>query len=220
MGVMGLSELSEQAGELGSAEVSALTLVEGTFSALIFDCDGTLVDTAPAHLRALQIGLAALELTMTPEWYYPRGGLTPDALWDEYEAHLGVARLPRESLSERYTAAFQEGLDRLEEVTVIAEVARAWHGRVPMAVASNGRRLNVEASLRATKLLSLFDWVVAAEDVTHGKPEPDVFLEAARRMKVEPEGCIVFEDSNEGLEAAKRAGMRAIDIREFFRPER
>jgi HAD superfamily hydrolase (TIGR01509 family) len=76
-----------------------------------------------------------------------------------------------------------------------------------MAVASNGRRRNVEATLRVgTKLLPLFDCIVAAEDVVHGKPEPDVFLEAARRMKVDPDRCVVFEDSNEGLEAAQRAG--------------
>jgi HAD superfamily hydrolase (TIGR01509 family) len=65
----------------------------------------------------------------------------------------------------------------------------------------------------ATKLRPLFDYVVTAEDVGHGKPAPDVYLEAARRMKVDPTQCVVFEDSDEGLEAAHRAGMRGIDIR-------
>lgn len=103
---------------------------------------------------------------------------------------------------------------------MIAEIARRWHGRVPMAVASNGRRQNVEATLKAAKLLPLFDCIVAAEDVVHGKPQPEVFLEAARRMKVVPERCVVFEDSNEGLEAAHRVGMRGIDIRAFYSPQR
>ena len=193
---------------------------EGTFSALIFDCDGTLVDTTPAHLRALQKALQPLDLTMTPEWYYPRGGLTPKALWDQYEDLQDGPPLDREGLTHRYNLAFQLGLNQLEEITVIAEVARRWHGQVPMAVASNGRKKNVEASLEVTKLLPLFDCVVAAEDVKHGKPEPDVFLEAARRMRVEPAGCIVFEDSEEGLEAARRAGMRSVDIRQFHTPSR
>jgi beta-phosphoglucomutase-like phosphatase (HAD superfamily) len=197
-----------------------LSLPEGTFSALIFDCDGTLVDTAPAHLRALQKALEPLDLTMTPEWYYPRGGLTPKALWDEYEAQQNGISLPRERLMERYNAAFELGLNQLQEITVIAEIARRWHGKVPMAVASNGRKANVEASLTATGLLPLFDTLVAAEDVAHGKPEPDVFVEAARRMRVEASECIVFEDSNEGLEAAQKAAMRAIDIRQFFTPKR
>jgi HAD superfamily hydrolase (TIGR01549 family) len=198
----------------------AISLNEGNFDALIFDCDGTLVDTAPAHLRALQSALEPLDLTMTPEWYYPRGGLTPDALLDEYEAQLADAPLSRQGVFARYNVAFQAEMQSIKEISLIAEVARDWHGRVPMAVASNGRRGNVEATLTVTKLLPLFDFIVAAEDVERGKPEPDVFLEAARRMQVEPGRCLVFEDSNEGLEAARRAGMRGIDIRESYTPQR
>jgi beta-phosphoglucomutase-like phosphatase (HAD superfamily) len=198
----------------------AISLPDGSFSALIFDCDGTLVDTAPAHLRALQRALEPLALTMTPAWYYPRVGLAPDALLEEYEAQLPGPPPSRPGIIERYNVAFQVGLHSIKEINVIAEIARDWHGRVPMAVASNGRRRNVEATLRATKLLPLFDCIVAAEDVAHGKPEPDVFLEAARRMKVEPDRCVVFEDSNEGLEASHRAGMRGIDIRAFYSPQR
>ncbi|HUZ94734.1 MAG TPA: HAD family phosphatase [Edaphobacter sp.] len=196
-----------------------ISLVEGTFAGLIFDCDGTLVDTAPAHLAALQVGLDAYGLTMAKEWYYPRGGLTPNALMNDYEGLLGRL-VPREDIFARYTVAFQAGLQSLREITVIAEIAREWHGRVPMAVASNGRRQNVEASLTVTKLQRLFDYVVTAENVARGKPEPDVFLEAARRMGVAAADCIVFEDTEEGLEAARRAGMRRVDIREYFLPER
>ena len=82
-----------------------------------------------------------------------------------------------------------------------------------MSVASNGVRANVEATLVSAKLRSLFDYVVTADDVQHGKPAPDVYLEAARRMQVDPTHCVVFEDSDEGLEAAHRAGIRGIDIR-------
>jgi len=198
----------------------AIFLPEGSFSALIFDCDGTLVDTAPAHLRALQQALEQFALTMTPAWYYPRVGLTPDALLDEYEAQLSSPAPAREGILQRYNVAFHAGLHSIREINVIAEIAREWHGRVPMAVASNGQRRNVEATLRATRLLPLFDCIVGAEDVAHGKPEPDVFLEAARRMKVAPDRCVVFEDSNEGLEAALRAGMRGIDIRAYYSPQR
>jgi beta-phosphoglucomutase-like phosphatase (HAD superfamily) len=197
-----------------------IPLEEGSFSALIFDCDGTLVDTAPAHLRALQTALEPLGLIMTPEWYYPRGGLTPDALLDEFEAHVGAASLPRKGIFDRYNVAFKADLSLIEEVKLIAEIARQWNGRVPMAVASNGRRANVESTLRATNLLPLFDFIVAAEDVHLGKPAPDVFIEAARRMHVESGRCTVFEDSDEGLEAARGAGMRAIDIRQYYFPAR
>jgi beta-phosphoglucomutase-like phosphatase (HAD superfamily) len=98
----------------------AISLHEGSFSALIFDCDGTLVDTAPAHLWALQQALEPLALTMTPAWYYPRVGLTPDALMDEYEAQLSAPSPPRQVIFERYNVAFQAGLHLIEEIDVIA----------------------------------------------------------------------------------------------------
>jgi beta-phosphoglucomutase-like phosphatase (HAD superfamily) len=193
-----------------------MKLVEGNFSGLIFDCDGTLVDTAPAHYQALQDGLEPFGLSMDSAWYFERVGLTPAALLDEYEAIVGA--IDREKIIAGYTVAFQAGLARLEEVEIVAAIAREWRGRVPMSVATNGRRTNVEGTLRATGLLDLFDMVVAAEDVKHGKPAPDVFLEAARRMGVPAERCVVFEDSDEGLEAARLAGMDGRDIRLVFTP--
>ena len=193
-------------------------LVEGAFDALIFDCDGTLVDTAPAHLSALRVGLAAHGLAMTDGFYYPRAGLTPRALFDEFEREVVGRPMDRAAILGLYAPAFQAGLHRLEEVTVVADVARAWRGRVPMAVGSNGQRGNVEATLTATGLLRLFDLVVVASDVPRGKPAPDIFLEAARRMGVRPERCVVFEDTDEGLEAARAAGMDGRDIRAVWQP--
>ena len=188
------------------------------FSALIFDCDGTLVETAPAHLAAVRRAIQPQGHRMPRDWYMARAGLTPDALLDSLEAEaeaLGNPTTPldRAPIFARYNVLFHESLEHLREIQAVAEVARAWRGRVPMAVASNGRRANVEASLRATGLLPLFDQLVAAEDVARGKPAPDVFLEAARRMHVDPGECVVLEDSDEGLEAAHKAGMRSIDVR-------
>jgi len=159
-------------------------------------------------------------MDMTPEWYYPKVGLTPASLWDRYDAEIAASPIPRHAVTELYMSAFYQSLDLLREITVIAEVARAWHGRVPMSVASNGRRANVESTLIVTKLRPLFDYIVAAEDVKQGKPAPDVFLEAARLMGVVANRCVVFEDSDEGLEAAHRAGMRGVDIREVYTPKR
>ena len=117
-----------------------------------------------------------------------------------------------------YKTSYLGGVDTLVEVTLVADLARLWHGRVPMAVASNGERENVKSSLRSVGLLDLFDTVVAAEDVSRGKPAPDVFLEAARRLKTDPTQCVVLEDSDEGLHAAHAAKMQAIDIRKSWTP--
>ncbi len=150
---------------------------------------------------------------MPEEWYEPRHGLGPHPLIDEYEAEFDLPPIDRDAFLERNNAAYQASIALIEEITFVADIARAWHGRVPMSVASNGVRQNVEATLLSTNLRPLFDHIVTADDVKHGKPAPDVYLEAARRMNVDPAKCIVFEDSDEGLEAAHRAGMRGIDIR-------
>ena len=196
----------------------AIVLQAGTFDAIIFDCDGTLVDTAPAHYRAIQHALQLVGRDMPAPWYFARAGLTPDALLDEYEATFGPLPTSRPELLRPYASAFQRSADELREITVVADVARAWHGRVPMAVASNGQRANVAGSLRSAGLLPLFDFIVSAEDVRRGKPAPDVFLAAAAHMNVTPARCVVLEDTAEGLEAAHAAGMMAIDIRESWTP--
>lgn len=198
----------------------AFPLEKGTFDALIFDCDGTLVDSAEAHLYSLQKALAPLGLEMTPEWYHPRHGLGPEDLLDAYEADFKVESFAREAFYDRVNAAYLSSIHLIKEIKVVADVAREWFGRVPMAVASNGVRKNVESTLIATRLRPFFYTLVTADDVEHGKPAPDVYLEAARRLRVKPERAIVFEDSDEGLEAARRAGMRAYDIRQVWSPMR
>jgi len=189
-------------------------LEKGSFDALVFDCDGTLVDSAGAHLHSIQQALSPLGLTMAPEWYGTRHGLGPEDLLKAYESEFKVDALIRADFYERSNKSFLANLHLIQEIKVVADVARRWFGQVPMSVASNGVRKNVEATLIATRLRPLFYTIVTAADVERAKPAPDVYLEAARRMRVKPERVVVFEDSNEGLEAAYRAGMRAFDIRE------
>ncbi|MBS1823052.1 MAG: HAD family phosphatase [Acidobacteria bacterium] len=198
----------------------SFVLESGTFDALVFDCDGTLVDSAGAHLYSIQEALAPLGLTMPPEWYHPRHGFGPEDLLDAYEADFKVESLIRKDFYERVNDAYLAGVNLIQEIKVVADVARDWFGKVPMAVASNGVRKNVEATLIATRLRPLFYTIVTADDVKHAKPAPDVYIEAARRMRVKPERVVVFEDSDEGLEAARRAGMRSHDIRKVWSPVR
>ena len=86
-----------------------------------------------------------------------------------------------------------------------------------MAVASGGYRAVIRQTLDALALTDWFDAMVCAEDTTNHKPEPDVFLEAARRLKVaDATRCVVFEDTDIGLEAARRAGMTGVDVRDWL----
>lgn len=97
------------------------------------------------------------------------------------------------------------------EVHAITQVVHSHYGKVPMAVASGGERTVLKPTLTTIKLRNFFDAIVSINDVERGKPQPDIFLLAAQKLGVAPEDCIVYEDS--GLEAARRAGMRSIDVR-------
>ena len=188
------------------------------FSALIFDCDGTLAETAPLHYHACSNAMATFGAVMPRPWYMARVGLSLVELMAAFEADFGV-RLDPQAVRLAAVPFYAGGFAKVREVTAVTAVARRYAGRVPMAVASGGHRDNVENTLRALGLAGLFAAVVTIEDVGHGKPAPDLFLQAARRLRVPPAACVVFEDTDQGLEAARRAGMAARDVRAACRPE-
>lgn len=179
--------------------------------ALIFDCDGTLVDTTRVHLAGYNSALLEYEKKMPWEWYSTRLGIPARELLLSFAAELGI-NLEIDRAMEIYARTFHERLALVSEIALVSNLARTYCGRLPMAVASNGSRDHVVASLTQVGLLPLFDVILGREAVAHGKPAPDLYLEAARRLSVAPEKCIVFEDSKEGLEAARRARMRAYDV--------
>ncbi len=196
----------------------SIVLEEGTFDALLFDCDGTLVESAPAWLMAINHALGTDARPMPQAWYYDRLGLSPSDLLDAFEAEFGSLTISRSEFYARCTGAFGSASHALQEVVIVGELARTWHGRKRMAVVSNAQRLAVVSSLTAIDLLSLFPTLITIEDVVRGKPEPDIYLRAAEVLQVVPSRCTVLEDSVEGLTAATRAGMQAIDIREYWTP--
>jgi beta-phosphoglucomutase-like phosphatase (HAD superfamily) len=102
----------------------------------------------------------------------------------------------------------------------VVALARSLCGRLPLAVASGGIRRLVDKTLAALDLSHCFQAVMTAEDVVHGKPAPDLFLAAAAALSVPPDCCLVYEDSDLGLEAARRAGMRWVDVRPIVQAER
>lgn len=179
--------------------------------ALIFDCDGTLVDTVELYCRAWQAGFADSGYAMARSWYLQRAGMSEHALLDAYEQLAGRA-LDQTRIIRVMRAAFRSGIESVTEIQEVAKIVRQNFQDKPMAVASGGPREVVESCLRAANLRKYFDVVVTIDDVAAPKPAPDLFLFSADRLGVRPAGCLVFEDSSQGLEAAHRAGMSAIDI--------
>ena len=143
--------------------------------------------------------------------FYAMGGMPTDKIVVELCGEAGgvvdVAALVRDK-----ALAFERKIGEVRPIEKVVEVARAQRGKGPMAVASGGQRRMVEKTLAQVGVLDWFPVVVTAEDTRQHKPEPDVFLEAARRLGVEPAACTVYEDTDLGLEAARRAGMRWVDV--------
>ncbi|WP_330329054.1 HAD family phosphatase [Streptomyces sp. NBC_00536] len=181
---------------------------------VIFDLDGTLVDSEPNYYES---GRLTLE----------RHGV-PDFTWDEHARFIGIGTLETlEILRERY--ALRAPVEQLlaEQNAAYLELARArteafpqmrtfverLHGEgIPMAVASGSSREAIDAVLAGTGLDTLLTTVVSAEEVPHGKPAPDVFLEAARQLGAPPADCVVMEDAAPGARAAHAAGMACVAI--------
>jgi beta-phosphoglucomutase-like phosphatase (HAD superfamily) len=182
------------------------------YSALIFDCDGTLADTMPGHFTAWVAALRASGGDITEERFYEMAGVTSAAIIETLNRDHGYTLdIPKTVAAKE--KMYVDGLHGVQEITAVADIARAHMGRVPMAVASGGLRSVVHATLDSLKLRSLFNAIVTADDVVHGKPAPDIFLKAAELLGVAPEDCIVYEDGDPGIVAARAAGMRVVDVR-------
>jgi beta-phosphoglucomutase family hydrolase len=189
-----------------------LVIPSGDFGGYIFDCDGTLADTMPLHYRAWTRIVAELGGSFPEDLFYQLGG-KPSAqilrlLRDEHGLKVGDVQ----KTAERKEEYFLEMIHEVKPIEAVLQIARRWYRIKPMAVASGGFRRQIEQTLDALGIRSLFNAVVCVEDYARGKPFPDPFLEAARRLIVLPTACLVFEDSPLGVQAAEAAGMRCVFV--------
>jgi HAD superfamily hydrolase (TIGR01509 family) len=186
---------------------------------VIFDCDGTLADTMPLHYRAWAETLALSGAAMSEALFYELGGVPTEEIVRILNARHGYQLSVRETAvdkEERYEAL----LPQAPAVRPVVALARSLCGQLPLAVASGGIRRLVDKTIAALDLTHCFQAIKTAEDVVHGKPAPDLFLAAAAALGVPPDRCLVYEDSDLGLEAARRAGMRWVDVRPLVEAER
>lgn len=187
--------------------------------ALLFDCDGTLADTMPAHYRAWLSVTASHGIRFDEERFYGLGGRPTRDILASLAAEAGVAIDLERGVAAK-EAAFLAQLESVAAIGPVIDVVLRSRGRVPMAVVTGGHRAVCGRILRHLGVVDAFTTVVASEDTTRHKPEPEPFLEAARRLGARPERCVVWEDSDLGIEAARRAGMEWIDVRALHRPLR
>jgi HAD superfamily hydrolase (TIGR01509 family) len=145
------------------------------------------------------------------------GGMPTAQIIRVLAADAGVIVTDVEAMVFEKEQGFLTFLEAITPIEPVLAVAAAYRGKLPLAVASGGYRDIITRTLDRLAVRDWFDAMVTAEDTARHKPEPDVFLEAARRLGANPAGCVVFEDTDIGLEAARRARMRSVDVREWVR---
>jgi beta-phosphoglucomutase family hydrolase len=190
-----------------------LTLPPGDFKAYLFDCDGTIVDSMPLHYVAWTKALGEWNCTFDERLFYAWGGRPVVEIIQSLNELQGLA-MPVEAVQRRKEALYFEILPQLRGVPEVVEHIENAYGRIPLAVVSGSTRESVTESLRTLKLLDRFETLVCAGDYRNAKPHPEAFLMAAERLGVEPEACLVFEDTEMGIEAATAAGMASVKVQQ------
>jgi beta-phosphoglucomutase family hydrolase len=179
---------------------------------LIFDCDGTLADTMPMHWRAWQEITTKYKLHFPEDRFYSLGGVPSPHILEMLSKEQNVELDPVAAGHEKENA-YLPYLSTIRPVYAVVQIAKDNYGKIPMAVASGGTQKIITQVLEQLKILHMFKAVVTSEMVKRQKPAPDIFLEAARRIGVEPQFCRAYEDTDLGLQAIRSAGMEAVDVR-------
>ena len=185
--------------------------------ALIFDLDGTLADTMPWHYQAWQKACLKFGIVMDTAFLQAHTGAPGWKIAEEVIAINGKTGIvsPEDIMRVKLEEFFviQHNVTPIEPVIALVQ---KYHGKLPMSVGTGGHREAVEKTLEIVGIRGYFDIIVTANDVTHHKPHPETFLRCAELMGVAPEVCEVFEDGDLGIEAARRAGMIATDVRTWY----
>ena len=193
-----------------------LDLPAGTFAGYIFDLDGTLIDSMPLHYRAWDAAMRrfGLDRPLDEDMFYGLGGVPTRQVAEIMGAHYGL-KLNADQVMTAKEELYLKDMEAVRVIEPVAAIARrvAAEG-FPVAIVTGGTPDVVEPALRAAGLKAIFSLVITPLDVPpgRGKPAPDMFLLAAQRMQLDPKDCLVFEDAEPGLAAARAAGMQVVHV--------
>lgn len=191
-----------------------LTIPDHPFRGFIFDCDGTLVDSMPLHYEAWVASLRHHDapFEFTEDYFYSKAGVREQDVVQLLNAQHGT-QIDPDAVADYKATLFEKLIPQVQAVKPVAEFARSMHGKFPLSVASGSEEHIVRGCLAANDLLHLFDDIIITPRlVERGKPAPDMFLLAAERMGLAPEDCLVLEDGQSGIDAAKAAGMQWVFV--------
>ncbi len=180
--------------------------------AIFWDNDGVLVDTEHLYFQATQHVLASAGVGLTEDEYIELFLVQGKGAWHLAETH-GIAPREIDRLRNDRNALYADWLSQGPRLAAdITRVLDALHGKYVMGVVTSSRKDHFDVIHRATGLLKYFDFILTAGDVTHVKPDPELYRRAVERSGVPSEACVAIEDSERGLASAKGAGINCIVV--------
>ncbi|HOK26698.1 MAG TPA: HAD-IA family hydrolase [Bacteroidales bacterium] len=184
---------------------------------IIFDLDGTLVDSMPYHFAGWKKACEKFGADIDPSFLRLHTGSPGWIIASEIiktcklDSSITIDDILKVKLEDFYS-----NQHLIKPIEPVVAIVKKYYGKLPMAIGTGGHRDAVERTLEVTGLKKYFDIVITANDVQNHKPHPETFLKCAELMNVEPRFIQVFEDGDLGIEAARRAGMIVTDVREFI----
>ncbi|MDM8160712.1 beta-phosphoglucomutase family hydrolase [Labilibaculum sp. K2S] len=183
--------------------------------AFIFDLDGTLADTMPLHYDAWVKTAKIMNLEFSLDFLKSCAGMPSSKIIDLLNEKNNRTIDPQK-FSDMKEEFFAKEMHKIKEITAVTNLVYKYHGKIPMAVGTGGKRNIASETMQLLGLDKYISILVSADDVENHKPEPDTFLKCAELMGISPENCQVFEDASLGFQAAEAAGMRVTDVTPFY----
>jgi len=181
------------------------------YDGLIFDMDGTLIDTMPAHIQAWQATAEHFGFEFEASWLHSLGGMPSYKIAGEVNAKYGLSLDPQ-AVSAFKMATFADIEEKGDVIACTHDLLLEHYGEKRIAVGTGSQRKSAETLLTKTNILEKLDSLVTATDVQRHKPNPDTFLDACKGMGLTPDQCVVFEDTDLGKQAAHAANMDCIMV--------
>ena len=190
-------------------------LIDPNVRALIFDCDGTLVDSMPLHMKAWEEAFQIINEKFDYNFLFAAKGMKETEIIEAYNKHFKTKINPIEIVTIKHQY-LNNNIEFVKPIIQVVEVAKNYFGKIPLGVVSGSVKEIVHKELEVVEIFHLFNNILTADDPFKPKPAPDIFYASAENLNVEPKNCLVFEDGDPGLEAAQNAGMKTIDVRKYL----
>ena len=190
-------------------------VLDSSIKALIFDLDGTIVDTMPAHFEAWQKAGNKLGFELTNKEFYELAGMPATKIASILNDKKGYNLNPQE-VEETKADFFIKDINNIKLIDFTMGIIKKYYDEFPMIIGTGNLKKVAKKTLQELNIDKYFIDIVACDDVSNYKPDPETFIKCSDILGVLPKNCIVFEDGDKGIEAAKRANMKFIDVREFI----